>query len=106
MLLGSICVTVECIFISIMQACVSCNRFGTGCQTIAPSGPGVTADFILYVAASGQEPCAQSTVGSQTIAFASHCQQEATLDRLGLCSGGCFNVTGKVTCTGVSIALC
>ena len=67
-----------------VQACVSCNGFGTNCQTTAPSGSGITADFILYVAASGQEPCAQGSGGSQTIAFAAHCQQEATLDRLGL----------------------
>ena len=38
-------------------------------------------DYILYVAAANQEPCAASTVGSQTIAFASHCQQEIVLDR-------------------------
>ena len=38
-------------------------------------------DYILYVAAANQEPCAASTVGSQTIAFASHCQQESVSDR-------------------------
>lgn len=83
-LLGEIYVTAKCFFFICLQSCVSCNSFGTNCQNTAPGGSGVAADFILYVAASGQEPCAQSTVGAQTIAFASHCQLEPTLDRLDL----------------------
>ena len=40
------------------------------------------ADFILYVSANGSGACVSTGgTGGQVIAFATHCQQEAALDR-------------------------
>lgn len=45
-------------------------------------GPGVNnTDFILYVSAISTRCTESSGAGGQLIAFASHCQQEAALDR-------------------------
>uniref|UniRef100_A0A0N5AQC7 Leishmanolysin-like peptidase n=1 Tax=Syphacia muris TaxID=451379 RepID=A0A0N5AQC7_9BILA len=49
------------------------------CDTSGPpDGPGVSdADFLLYVSAVKSERC----TGVDTVAYAAHCQQEATFDR-------------------------
>lgn len=66
-----------------MQACVQCNGMNPQCETIGTDGPGVReADYVLYVSAVTTATCASSGGDSiSTIAFASACQLEATLDR-------------------------
>ena len=40
------------------------------------------ADFVLYVSANSSGGCMEATAsGGELIAFATHCQQEAALDR-------------------------
>lgn len=57
-----------------------CNATGQECRPLAgsTSGAGIeNADFVFYVSAMQTERCNKSL----TVAYASHCQQEAALDR-------------------------
>ena len=65
-----------------MQRCCQ-NASINDCNSTGSDGAGVpNADFVLYVSANGSGACmSDGGTGGQTIAFATHCQQEAALDR-------------------------
>lgn len=65
-----------------MQRCCQ-NDTVSECDSYGSDGPGVdNADFVLYVSAENVTKCVDTTgTGGQLIAFATHCQQEAALDR-------------------------
>ena len=65
-----------------MQRCCQ-NSTVSACESSGSDGPGVEdADFVLYVSADGAGKCMEAAAsGGQLIAFATHCQQEAALDR-------------------------
>jgi len=56
------------------QRCVQCNGNSNTCETVGTDGPGVNTDFILYVGAI-------ACTNSGTLAFATACQLESSLDR-------------------------
>jgi len=56
------------------QRCVQCNGNPNTCETVGTDGPGVNTDFILYVGAI-------ACTNSGTLAFATACQLESSLDR-------------------------
>lgn len=62
------------------QVCRICNATGHNCGVKPGSVPGHGidgADFVFYVSAMQTERCYKGL----TVAYASHCQQEAALDR-------------------------
>lgn len=62
------------------QLCRVCNATGQDCGSLRGSTAGLgieNADFVFYVSAMQTERCNKSL----TVAYASHCQQEAALDR-------------------------
>lgn len=63
-----------------LDICRVCNATGQECRPLSGSTPGTgieDADFVFYVSAMQTERCNKSL----TVAYASHCQQEAALDR-------------------------
>lgn len=56
-----------------------CDGLGRDCREIeGPGGSGIRdADFVFYVSAMETERCHKG----MTVAYAAHCQQEASLDR-------------------------
>lgn len=62
------------------QKCRVCNELGHNCRPMNESitGKGVLgADFVLYISALNTDRCKKDS----TVAYAAHCQLEATLDR-------------------------
>ena len=62
------------------KVCRVCNAAGQNCrvQEGTQAGDGIEdADFVFYVSARQTERCHKGL----TVAYAAHCQQEATLDR-------------------------
>lgn len=62
-----------------LEPCRVCDRTGRYCQTQpGPRGRGIAeADFVFYVSSMQTERCFKG----QTVAYAAHCQQEASTDR-------------------------
>ncbi|KAH9383116.1 hypothetical protein HPB48_023851 [Haemaphysalis longicornis] len=61
-----------------MQPCRVCDSTGRYCQTLGRAGRGIPdADFVFYVSAMQTDRCYKG----QTVAYAAHCQQEASTDR-------------------------
>ena len=80
-------VTLMCLS-NLTQQCQQCNgRESRDCQsptigTPNQDGPGVAnADFVLYVSANQSACPPVPATGPTTVAFASHCQLEDSLDR-------------------------
>lgn len=62
------------------KVCRICNATGQNCrkEESTQAGEGIEeADFVFYVSARQTERCHKAL----TVAYAAHCQQEATLDR-------------------------
>ena len=72
----------SCLLTSHSQRCCQ-NATVSECDSVGSDGPGVDdADFVLYVSANNTGSCMQdASTGGELIAFATHCQQEAALDR-------------------------
>lgn len=65
-----------------LEPCRVCDRTGRFCQTLptlaGSAGSGIPhADFVFYVSAMQTDRCFKG----QTVAYAAHCQQEASTDR-------------------------
>lgn len=61
-----------------LEPCRVCDRTGRYCQTLGRAGRGIPdADFVFYVSAMQTDRCYKG----QTVAYAAHCQQEASTDR-------------------------
>lgn len=59
-----------------LQQCHVCTKHDS-CETIGEEGPGVDADFVLYISAKDTHRCRPS----DTLATASFCQLESEHDR-------------------------
>lgn len=62
-----------------LEPCRICDRAGRSCRTgVGPLGPGIAnADFVFYISAMQTDRCFKG----QTVAYAAHCQQEASTER-------------------------
>eukprot|EP00731_Ephydatia_muelleri_P023569 Em0015g1152a len=77
-----------------LKACGQCNGNINTCTQTGTNGTGVAnTDYIFYVSASNTSPCGTGSTGGPTsIAFATYCQTESSLDRpiagnINFCTG-------------------
>ena len=73
------------IFCALFQGCDVCDDDNV-CNQTTPDGAGVAdADTVIYYTFSATGVCALPS-NATTLAFATHCQLESTLDRYIICT--------------------
>ena len=102
-----------CVYVCFLtQACRQCNGVQSSCVQTGTSGTGVpNADYIFYVSAVSTSICGTGTSNTPTtIAFATYCQTESSLDRyVCVCACGCECVCACVCmciCARVCVCMC